>query len=363
MNSRRRFLAMVSGAALSLPLSAFSSTKEKLPRCQDGEIKKDSWEIRWKVLSGEITTVLRSSVKISPNKLAKFGYLDKEDILSSLPSKHEEEIFDPYIEFDIDENIYKFKLNRLPSYISFSASDEKSFTYWKVRHYSHTIPMLEEHQNSSLTKNLVGNKENIRDLTFTVFLTKGSKKLNVSDLEKYDKKTNHTYYEITESQFDDFFLDSEDGHQLTLQVYIESTLLIEKTYNLDGFAKDYNKSLKILNYEKNRKESKQCEPGCFISTAVCEHIGLTDDCWELRSLRKYRDEVLSHEEEGSVLIERYYAAAPSIVAAIQASKHSKKILNSLYWRYILPCSVLVRLKLYSQSKKRYKRMIEILKHV
>ena len=40
---------------------------------------------------------------------------------------------------------------------------------------------------------------------------------------------------------------------------------------------------------------QKCEPpeGCFITTACCETLGLADDCFELRTLRRYRDEVLA----------------------------------------------------------------------
>ena len=40
---------------------------------------------------------------------------------------------------------------------------------------------------------------------------------------------------------------------------------------------------------------EKCTPpeGCFITTACCEALGLDDDCFELRTLRRYRDQVLA----------------------------------------------------------------------
>src|SRR6476646_10620356 len=42
-------------------------------------------------------------------------------------------------------------------------------------------------------------------------------------------------------------------------------------------------------------DEKKCTPpakGCFLTTACCEVLGLSDDCFELRTLRRYRDRVL-----------------------------------------------------------------------
>ena len=63
-----------------------------------------------------------------------------------------------------------------------------------------------------------------------------------------------------------------------------------------------------LAWASERKEAlaafaadQKCEPpeGCFITTACCETLGLADDCFELRTLRRYRDEVLAKQPGGS----------------------------------------------------------------
>ena len=58
---------------------------------------------------------------------------------------------------------------------------------------------------------------------------------------------------------------------------------------------------KALDWAVEKKEAlakslddDKCTPpakGCFLTTACCEVLGLADDCFELRTLRRYRDEV------------------------------------------------------------------------
>ena len=93
--------------------------------------------------------------------------------------------------------------------------------------------------------------------------------------------------------------------------------------------------------------------GCFITTACCELIGLPDDCFELRSLRRYRDEVLARQPNGAADIACYYAHAPRVVARISAQK-----LLSVYARFILPAAIAARLGLNASAYGLYKRMLE-----
>ena len=56
--------------------------------------------------------------------------------------------------------------------------------------------------------------------------------------------------------------------------------------------------------------------GCYITTACSRAGGLADDCNELKSMRKFRDDVLLVTPEGRQLVEEYYVIAPRIVARV-----------------------------------------------
>lgn len=74
--------------------------------------------------------------------------------------------------------------------------------------------------------------------------------------------------------------------------------------------------------------------GCFITTAVCRIIGAPDDCYELRTLRAYRDGWLQENRPQSIT--QYYDEAPAIVEKLDARDDAAKIYHSLYRDYIAP---------------------------
>ena len=58
-------------------------------------------------------------------------------------------------------------------------------------------------------------------------------------------------------------------------------------------------------------ESKK-KSGCFLTTAACMHKGLPDDCYELETLRRFRDDYLLSTSEGVIMVKHYYFVAPEI---------------------------------------------------
>ena len=91
------------------------------------------------------------------------------------------------------------------------------------------------------------------------------------------------------------------------------------------FKLDCETLRKGLAWASERKEAlaalaadQKCEPpeGCFITTACCQTLGLDDDCFELRTLRRYRDRVLALRPGGAGDIAAYYELAPQILARL-----------------------------------------------
>ncbi|MBD2440138.1 DUF4157 domain-containing protein [Nostoc sp. FACHB-110] len=80
------------------------------------------------------------------------------------------------------------------------------------------------------------------------------------------------------------------------------------------------------------KKPKTFKKGCFITTACVESKGLPDDCYELTTLRAFRDTYMRTVPYGESLISHYYEVAPKIVAHIQKQPHTQEILADLYER-------------------------------
>lgn len=76
--------------------------------------------------------------------------------------------------------------------------------------------------------------------------------------------------------------------------------------------------------------------GCFLTTATCEAVGLDDDCWELRTLRRFRDGWLAEQSGGMDDIKAYYAKAPAIVERLRGDRQA---LLRLYWTRIVPSAL------------------------
>jgi hypothetical protein len=95
----------------------------------------------------------------------------------------------------------------------------------------------------------------------------------------------------------------------------------------------YNKGLQVQQ-SAVKKFFKQSN--CFITTAVTKAAGKSDDCWELQTLRTFRDEVLRVTAEGEALVKVYYEVAPLIVEALDALADKSSVYNRLLQLFIYP---------------------------
>lgn len=77
--------------------------------------------------------------------------------------------------------------------------------------------------------------------------------------------------------------------------------------------------------------------GCFITTACIESRELPVDCYELETLRKFRDNWVSKHENGPAEIGIYYEIAPKIVEKLDCLPNSKEIYEKIYQEVVLKC--------------------------
>lgn len=135
----------------------------------------------------------------------------------------------------------------------------------------------------------------------------------------------------------------------------------ECRFKLDGAA-----LRKALDWASERKTAlaeqfaeDKCTPpeGCFITTACCEVLGLDDNCFELATLRRYRDFVLLKRPGGVAAIALYYELAPSILAHLPEGVRASR-LRSVYARYILPSALAAHLGLDALAYRLYGGMLK-----
>lgn len=127
--------------------------------------------------------------------------------------------------------------------------------------------------------------------------------------------------------------------------------LASASAELDGAGQALGRALELAEGERRRMQAGQCR-GCFLTTACVAAAGLDDDCWELRQLRRFRDEWLARRPGGLAEIEAYYREAPAIAAAL-----GRKEALALYRRVVLPCALLARAGFMEAAHRRYRAMM------
>ena len=95
--------------------------------------------------------------------------------------------------------------------------------------------------------------------------------------------------------------------------------------------------------------------GCYITTACCKLYDKPDDCHELQTMRKFRDEFVKVKYPEAVT--DYYATAPGIVAAIEAREDANEIWAHFYNDYLLPIIELVEAGDYEEAYVGYTDMV------
>ena len=129
--------------------------------------------------------------------------------------------------------------------------------------------------------------------------------------------------------------------------------------------KESNEALEKAEYwrqnwraEYSKMTGQQYSP-CFITTAVCEYFGKSDDCRELTTLRNYRDKWLKNQPDGQKLIDEYYKIAPSIVVDMKNSDNYDEICEELLAKYINP----INQKKIDEYKNLYIEMVNYAKSI
>jgi len=117
--------------------------------------------------------------------------------------------------------------------------------------------------------------------------------------------------------------------------------------------------------EKRKLESelKAAKGECFITTAVCEELNKPDDCYELQTLRGFRDNWLKKQAYGETLINEYYAIAPEIVKKINKKNNRTSIYKNINSVYIQKCIYLIENGKMNECLECYKNMVDFLKKV
>lgn len=100
--------------------------------------------------------------------------------------------------------------------------------------------------------------------------------------------------------------------------------------------------------------------GCYLTSACVKAKGLPDDCHELETLRKFRDEWLKAREGGEKAVLEYYRIAPGITDAINERSDAAEIWERVYRELVLPCVALIEQGKHEDAYELYREMARAL---
>src|SRR5690606_9243497 len=105
-----------------------------------------------------------------------------------------------------------------------------------------------------------------------------------------------------------------------------------------------NQGLTITVYRPNggikaviNPQNKSEESNCFITTSCVKYFKLNDDCYELTTLRKFRDEHLCKSESDKKLVEQYYIIAPMLVKELEKAHNKEDLFGKIFTQIKLAC--------------------------
>ena len=98
--------------------------------------------------------------------------------------------------------------------------------------------------------------------------------------------------------------------------------------------------------------------GCFITTIVCDIIGLDDKNIYLMLLRKFRDNYLQKNEKGIELLEQYDFIGPIISKKIYEDEKKEQLAQQLFINNLVPVFDEIIKNNYSEAIKKYFQMVK-----
>lgn len=144
-----------------------------------------------------------------------------------------------------------------------------------------------------------------------------------------------------------------------------SPIRSETKSNISGYS-DVNRQPHVKQTPTVNKPKTSNSGGnswCYITTAVCDYFNKPDDCYELKTLRDFRDNRLKNMPGGVELIKEYYNIAPSIVANLEKTPIKDAIYTELYKDYLNPCIEYIEEEKYDYCKEKYIEMVTHLKNI
>lgn len=111
-------------------------------------------------------------------------------------------------------------------------------------------------------------------------------------------------------------------------------VLKDKEISSDVYKQFCEYASSAKNCPFRRKENSS---DCFLTTACVVAKNLPDDCYELETLRGFRDSYIKGLANGEEIIKEYYDIAPKIIEAIEKEPNADCIFKKRFEELVQPC--------------------------
>ena len=98
--------------------------------------------------------------------------------------------------------------------------------------------------------------------------------------------------------------------------------------------------------------------GCFITTIVCDILGLEDKNIYLMLLRKFRDNYLQKNPNTIAILEEYDFIGPVISKRIAMEENKDTVAQQLFLNYLVPVFDDIVSDNYAEAIKKYTKMVQ-----
>lgn len=128
------------------------------------------------------------------------------------------------------------------------------------------------------------------------------------------------------------------------------------------YCKYYPKSDKACSRFEQR--SDYVPSGCFLTTTICDMLGMEDNCFGLQTMRNFRDTVLVNDPKYYHLLAEYEVIGPIISDKIKNDSHGIEVAEYYFENYIY--DIVMNLSTtgdYNSAVNKYVEMVTDLKRM
>ena len=129
-----------------------------------------------------------------------------------------------------------------------------------------------------------------------------------------------------------------------------------------SFCRAYSRNSSSIRNAIEFSNSKNSGGGCYLTTILCNILGMSDNNIYLETIRNFRNNILQKDEQYKSILVEYDVIGPKIAAALNNDPLKEKIAKMYFQNYITPVVNFINTKDYLSAITLYVDMTTKLKY-